>query len=273
MLKILRIVTAVAFCLAVSVFALFYINEKKNTDNTVPVIEIEDRDIEVSIDATEKDLLKGVTAYDEKDGDNTSHIVVESVSQFIEEGVCIVKYAVSDSDNHVVKDTRTIRYVDYTSPRFTMERSMVFNVGEDIDVLEVVGAVDSIDGDISEKVVIMATDYKTDTLGTFKISFQATNSKGDIIYLDLPMHIEESSILCPDVELRDYIIYVKKGEKPDFSEYVKEVTTIGGSSVGYDLKISTNFDSEKPGIYSVDYYVVDEAGYTTHSVLTVVVEE
>lgn len=273
MLKVLRIATAIVFFLTVCVFGFFYLEDKKTTDDTQPEIKIVDDYIEVSIDATDEELLKGVTAYDEKDGDITSRIIIESISQFIEESVCTVKYAVADSDNHVVKATRTIRYVDYTPPHFTMNRSLVFNVDDEVDVQSVVGAVDSIDGDISDKVVIMATDYMAETVGTFKVSFQATNSKGDIIYINLPLYIEDSSVLSPVVELSEYLIYVKKGEKPDFSEYLKAVTTVSGSPIGYDLTITTDFDSKRTGVYSVHYYVVGETGYETHSVLTVVVEE
>lgn len=273
LLKILRIAVAVLFFLTVCVFGWFYLEDKKTSDSTQPTLTIDNDYIEVSIDATEEDFLDGVTAYDEKDGDLTDRVIVESVSQFIEKGVCTVTYAVSDSDNHVVKATRTICYVDYTPPRFTMSRSLVFNVDDEVDILGVVGAVDSIDGDISEKVVIMATDYMTDTVGTFKVSLQATNSKGDIIYINLPLYIEDNSVIAPVVELSEYLIYVKKGETPDFNKYLKAVTTVSGSPIGYDLTLTTDFDSEKPGVYSVNYHVVGETGYEARSVLTVVVEE
>lgn len=273
MLKILRIATLCLFAITVCVFAIFFVHEKKNTDTTYPEIKIKEDVLEVSIDATDKDLLKGVTAYDGKDGDITSKIVVESISKFIEYGVCKVTYAVSDSDKHVVKNSRTIRYEDYKPPKFTMNRSLVFNVSETVDISGAIGAVDSIDGDISDKVVITATDYYTDTVGVFSVSVQATNSKGDIIYLDLPLHIEDTSVLAPVIEMSDYLIYVKKGEKPDFNKYVTGVTTLGGQATEYDMIVSTDFDKNTPGVYSVHYYATNPLGYQSHSILTVIVEE
>lgn len=273
MLKVLRRITLVLFVVSVCVFILFYLHEKKNTDTTYPEIKIEGDVLEVNIDATEQDILKGVTAFDGKDGDITSKVVVESISKFIEDGVCKVTYAVADSDKHVVKNSRTIRYKDYTPPRFTMNRALVFNVSETVDISGVMGAIDSIDGDISDKVVITATDYSTDTVGVFSVSVQATNSKGDIIYLDLPLHIEDTSVLAPVIELSEYLIYVKKGEKPDFNRYVTAVTTLSGQTVDYEMVVSTDFDSNKPGVYSVHYYATNPLGYQSHSVLTVVVEE
>lgn len=273
MLKVLRIVTIVLFVAAVGLFSVFFIHEKRTTDNTYPEIKIEGDMIEVGIAATDEDILKGVTAYDGKDGDITSKVIVESISQFIEDGVCKVTYAVCDSDKHVVKNSRNIKYVDYTPPRFTLNRSLVFSVDDEVDIIGSVGAVDAIDGDISDKVVLTATDYSTDTLGVFTVALQATNSKGDIVYLDLPLHIEEVSVAAPVVELDEYIMYVKKGEKPNFKNNISAVSTRGGQEIEYESVITTNFDSNTPGVYSVHYYVTTALGYETHTILTVVVEE
>lgn len=273
MLKALRIVTIVVFVVAVVLFSIFYVYEKRTTDLTIPEIKVQEDLLEVSISATDEDLLEGVTAFDKKDGDITDKIVVESISQFLEDGICKVTYAVCDSDKHVVKNSRNIKYIDYTPPRFTMSRSMVFSVNEEVDIIGSIGAVDAIDGDISNKVVLTATDYSTDTLGVFTVTLQATNSMGDIVYLDLPLHIEETSVAAPTVELKEYLVYVKKGEKPDFNSNISAVSSRGGQAIPYKSTISTNFDSETPGVYSVHYYVTDELGYESHSILTVVVEE
>ena len=273
MLKALRIVTIVLFVVAVGLFSMFYIHEKRTTDLTIPEIKVQEEMIEVSISATDKDLLKGVTAFDEKDGDITERIVVESVSPFLEDGICKVTYAVCDSDKHVVKNSRNIKYVDYTPPKFTMERALVFSVDEEIDILSSMGATDAIDGDISDKVVLTATDYTADVVGVFTVNMQATNSKGDIVYLNLPLHIEEISVAAPVIELKEYIMYVKKGEKPNFNSNIAAVSTRSGQAIKYTSHISTDFDSNTPGVYSVHYYVKNELDYQTHTILTVVVEE
>lgn len=273
MLKVLRIATIVLFVAVVGLFGVFFINEKRTTDNTYPEITIEGDMLEVGIDATDEDILKGVTAYDGKDGDITSKVIVESISQFIEDGVCKVTYAVCDNDKHVVKNSRSIKYVDYTPPRFTLDRSLVFSVDDEVDIIGSVGAVDAIDGDISDKVVLTATDYSTDTLGVFTVALQATNSKGDIVYLDLPLHIEEVSVAAPIVELKEYIMYVEKGETPDFKNNIAAVSTRSGQAIGYESVVTTDFDSNTPGVYSVHYYITNEFGYETHTILTVVVEE
>lgn len=273
MLKALRIVTLILFVLTVGLFAIFHINNKRTTDTTIPEIKIEGEMLEVNINATDKDLLKGVTAYDGKDGDITKKVIVESISPFLEKGVCEVTYAVCDSNKHVVKNSRNIKYVDYTPPKFTMERALVFSVDEEVDILSSMGATDAIDGDISDKVVLTATDYTADVVGVFTVNMQATNSKGDIVYLNLPLHIEEISVAAPVIELKEYIMYVKKGEKPNFNSNIAAVSTRSGQAIKYTSHISTDFDSNTPGVYSVHYYVKNELDYQTHTILTVVVEE
>lgn len=273
MLKVLRIVTIVAFVAAVGLFSVFFVHERRTNDSTIPVITVEGDLIELSISATQEDFLKGVTAYDAKDGDITDKIVVESVSQFLEDGLCKITYAVCDNDKHVVKNSRHIKYVDYEKPRFTMNRSLVFAVDEEVDIIGSIGALDSIDGDISEKVVLTATDYTADTLGVFTVTLQATNSMGDIVYLDLPLHIEKVSVAAPVVELKEYLVYVKKGEDLDYRNNIAAVSTYSGQAIEYNSVVSTDLNTDIPGVYSVHYYVTNDLGYENHSILTVVVEE
>ena len=67
---------------------------------------------------SEERLLEGVTAYDGKDGDLTSKVFVESISNFVEPGVSNVTYVVYDADRHAAKASRKVVYLDYTPPRF-----------------------------------------------------------------------------------------------------------------------------------------------------------
>ena len=272
-MKVLRLVTAISFVVTLCIFFVFYVVTKNNTDTTIPTIKISGEEIEVKVNATDAELLKGVTAFDEKDGDITSSVVVESISKFIGDGLCTVTYAVADSDNNVAKNTRTIRYTDYTPPRFTMSYPLVFSLDDSVDVSSIVGATDSIDGDISDKVVVTATNFTDNTVGVFALSLQATNSKGDIIELELPVYVEDKSLLAPIIELNEYMIYIKKGEKPNFRTYISTVTANNSRLSNDEVKISTDFDSQTPGVYSVHYYASNSLGDTGHTILTVIVEE
>lgn len=262
----------VLFSTVLVAFVVFTIIDKITTDNTIPVIAMETEEIEISVKDDKDALLEGVTATDEKDGDISDKVLVESISKFIEPGVFNVTYAVSDNDNHVAKAMRRVRYSDYTPPEFYVKRALVYSVDEDVDIRSAVGARDCIDGDISDKVTIVATDFVENTSGVFTVSLQATNSMGDSIYLDVTVHVEGNETMAPEIQLEKSLIYIKKGEKPVFEDYIKEVTVNGVLMETYNLIVSTNFNSDKEGTYNVHFYISTDEGYEGHSILTVVVE-
>ncbi|MBR4050000.1 MAG: hypothetical protein IKK09_05845 [Clostridia bacterium] len=275
MVKLLRRLTLVLFILVLAAFIAFSIAEKLTTDTTMPYITVDSEVIEISVKDKKEILLSGVTAYDGKDGDISDKVLIESISKFIEPGVCSVTYAVADSDKHVAKQTRTVRYTDYTPPEFYMKRALVYGVDEALDIRAAVGARDSIDGDISDRVSIVTTDYVKNTIGVFTVSLQVSNSMGDTIYLDVTVHVEGNETMAPQIQLKKSLIYVKKGEEPNFEDYLGDVT-VNGVLMKKDevqLLISTNFDSEETGTYNVHYYISTKEGYEGHSILTVVVEE
>lgn len=272
-MKVLRIATLILFAITACLFAWFYFDTRINTDLTYPQIQIEEPLLEISIHDGEDVLLQGVTASDGKDGDLTSKVIVESISQFSEENICTVTYAVADGDRHVAKSTRKIRYTDYIPPHFVLTQPVVFSVGKTIDIGSMVGAVDCIDGDISNRVIVTATDYEVNTAGVFGLALQTTNSKGDIVYLDLNIFVEETNIRAPIIELTDYLIYVKQGQKLNFEDFVAAITPTYNKIDESSILISETYDPYTPGVYAIHYYVLDTLGNEAHTVLTVVVEE
>ncbi len=272
MLKWLQKITLIVFATTLVAFIVFSVIDRITTDKTIPEIVMETEELSISVKDKKEALLNGVTAIDKKDGDISDKVLVESVSKFIEPGLFDVTYAVADNDNNVSKATRRVRYTDYTQPEFYMKRALVYSVDEEVDIRAAVGARDCIDGDISDKVTIAATDFVQNTAGVFTVSLQVANSMGHMIYLDVTVHVEGNETMAPEIQLEKSLIYIKKGEKPVFEDYIKEVTVNGVLMKNYGLLISTNFDSEKEGTYNVHYYISTNEGYEGHSILTVVVE-
>lgn len=271
MMKALQVGTVLLFVLMLVLFCMFYMKEQISKDNTIPSIELPSEVLDVSIHDPQTHLLTGVTAQDRKDGDLTSKIIIESISKFSKDRTCVVTYAVTDSDKHVAKNSRTIRYTDYTEPEFCLEKPLIFRLDESVDIRKMVGAEDCIEGDISEKVTIVATDYTDNTAGVFTLSLQATNKLGDVIFLDLPIYVEEINGRALSVELREYLIYVDQGENVNFEQFITSVSSNFVEVENYDLLISTNFDCNTPGTYSVHFNVEDSSNRTGHSVLMIVV--
>ena len=270
-MRILRIVVVVFFLITTALFSMYFVNERLTRDKTMPVINIEGEIIEVSFETTDEELLQGVTAYDEKDKDLSDRVIVESVSRFIDEGICKVTYAVCDNDNHVANATRKIKYKNYESPKFSMSKGLCFSIYDTINLAEIVKAKDCIDGDITRNIIITSEDFAKSTAGVFGLEISVANSKGDTSIINIPIVVEDRSVSAPEIELSEYLIYVKPGEEVDFSQYLIGATDRLENDVTKDVRIETNADLNKEGIYSVHFYVNDSNGTQGHTILNVIV--
>ena len=271
-MRILRITVSSLFVVILFLFCFFWY-QQSGADQSYPVISIENNVLNVSILATDADLLEGVTAYDEKDGDISHKIIVESISRFTDPGVSVVVYAVCDGDNHAVSASRKIVYTDYTPPRFTLSGSLVFGISQDINIRRILGAVDSIDGDISDKVIITANEYTSNVAGVNYISAKVTNSKGDMINIRIPVYVEEMHLSAPVIELEQYILYLRAGEFFDPAANLLSALDASGNDIMWDVQLDTNLDTDTPGMYEVHYRVTDSADRKGHAILTVIVED
>ncbi len=273
-MRYLRLGVFLLFVVIAVAFAGVFISEKITEDKTIPVITIDDEMLDVSLKADDAELLQGVTAYDEKDKDITDKIIVESISKFIDKGVCRVTYAVCDGDNHVAKASRKIRYTEYTSPKFSMAESTCYSLYESINLLEAIRAWDCLDGNISGNLIITSENYSATVAGVYTLDVTATNKNGDVSTIALPLIIEDRSLDAPKIELTEYLVYVEPGaEKPDFRNYIVGATDAFEEELDKgSVRVETNLNTEKEGVYTVHYYVTDDRGTQGHTVLIAVVD-
>lgn len=271
MMRFLRIAVSAVFAVTLIVFSYFYVSNKLTKDETVPVISVDGDMLDVSIKATDEDLLKGVTAYDEKDGDITDKLIVESISKFTEQGVCKVTYAVCDADNHVANASRKIRYTDYVSPSFGLRDDLCFSIYQNPGVTGILYATDCLDGNITRDMIVTSSNFVASAPGEFTVEASVTNSKGDQSYIKLPLIVEDRSLSAPSILLSSYLLKIKKGEQPDYASYVKEIRDYSDNVITSPVRVVSQVDSNNEGTYLVHYYAVDGEGYEGHSVLTVIV--
>lgn len=272
-MKAFKIVVSIAFVFISFASAAVYIGEKLAVDKTIPQITVEEEMIEVSLKATDEELLKGVTAYDEKDKDLTDRIIIESISRFTEKGVSKVIYAVCDSDNNVAKATRMIKFKGYESPKFQVVGNLCFSLYEHIDISEMILATDSLEGNITSKIVVTSDDYSTSVAGAFSLDVSVTNQKGDTSTIKLPLIVEDRPLSVPIIELKEYLVYTQKGKTIDFNSYIVDALDTQEISLKNQVTFESNVNFNTPGTYHVHYYVTDSNGLRGHSVLTVIVGE
>lgn len=250
-------------------------------DQSYPEISFEKDVLEVSVTAEKSDFLEGVKAFDKKDGDITDTLIIESISKMLPSGERILTYAAFDTDHHVGKAERRIRYTDYVSPRFSLEEPLEMKslTSTDSEIFGALHASDCIDGDLTDQIVIVSTDISSFSLESMEAVYevQVTNSCGDVASLKLPLEVEltEETVsgLRGEITLTDYLIYTQLGTMPLFLDHVESVTAGTKEFSAEALKVdAAELDVMQPGVYPVTYILEKEDAYASVKLLVVVEE-
>ena len=271
------LVITVLCCLG---FAAYLVYTRQIADNTPPEISFTSDLLEVSVEASEDDLLAGVSALDAKDGDVTNSILVEGISGLSSDQLAIVTYAAFDKAGNVAKSQRTLRYTDYHSPRFSLTAPLIFRSGSSFDLLKFISAEDVMDGILDNRIkaTLVSGEGALNEEGIYEVEFRVTNSMRDTAYLTVPVEIYPVGLYNATVTLTDYLIYVQQGDLFDYNDYLDTLQvgteTISLSSIPSDVSVSYNSDVNlnTPGTYSVTY-TLKKGSYTGYTRLIVVVEE
>ena len=303
MLRRTRIFVIIFFVFSVVIWGTYRMHERINKDTTMPVIKLDSESITVSVEGYEEAILEGVTAKDEKDGDLTDKVFIESKSTFMGKGKFNVTYAVADSDNHVAKATREVIFNDYHSPKFKLSAPLKFQTTmenrADINLAENLSAIDVLDGDISNKIRI-SSDYSLSsyTTGNYPMEFIVMNSMGDVVHLPVTVTIysasEESAL--PKIVMESYLANTTVGQGVDVVGMIDSISYRGYTyhladdgnfySGEYDkdgmpimfttdsLFIETDVDFNTPGVYEVKITYTDEVeGVSNYTYIYIVVNE
>ncbi len=299
-MKRLRRISILIFVISIVVFGLFWYREKIQKDQTGPEFQGERETLVISVKDDDTALLKGITAFDAKDGDVTDSIIVEAISPFTGTGRRIIDYVAFDSDNHVTHTKRDLVYSDYTPPRFSMSGPMEFPLNA-TNLLEKVRAEDCIDGDITRSIKLMSDDeIDTSHVGEYNARLKVSNSAGGVSYLPVIIEVYDSSVRYkrPQLQLTDYLVYVSKGADFNEEDYLDRVTigsteytfvdengTYGAlyvsadeddKTINYDyVDIDSDVDTDVTGYYVVNYSIddtVDGTGTGTSRLYVVVTE-
>ena len=293
-----RIFTIVLFVIAAAAFAVSQVMQMM-TDKSGPAISMDTDSITVSAEASEKDLLQGVTAQDNTDGDVSQNLMIENMSNLMEGDTRTMTIVAFDSDGNVSKAQRSVTYNDYHAPQFTLDGPLQYALGAD-DVLDNIGATDQLDGNLSASVKI--TDkYRipNDTEGEYPLEFTVTNSAGDVSRLTATVTMLSQSDYnsSAKIGLSNYLIYIDKGKKIDPMSYVKDIeigdttytkqengsftaprtaATVVQTATALTascISVSGSVNRKKPGTYELTYTMQDKNGRTGSTRLIVVVTE
>lgn len=283
----IRLAVVGIFVLSLIAFIVFNIVNRVTTDSTPPVITSESDTVTVSVAAEESELLAGLTATDDEDGDLTGEIMISSMSNFTEPGKRTVSYVVFDASNNASTLTRNLEYTDYTAPQIKLTQPLRYclNEMEDASLTENMSVQDCLDGDITQQIRATFNDGSYIAMaGEYGITVQVSNSAGDTCSVPLTVTVtdpaEESGKYYP--MLSDYIVYAPVGGYVDLTSLL---IGLENSSTQYlfadanpsapggieSVAIGGAVDYNTPGTYTVDYQFTSASGATGTTKLAVVV--
>lgn len=283
----IRLAVVGVFILSLIAFIVFNIVNKVTTDSTPPVITSESDTVTVSVAAEESELLAGLTAADDEDGDLTGEIMISSMSNFTEPGKRTVSYVVFDASNNASTLTRNLEYTDYTAPQIKLTQPLRYGLNEmeDASLTENMSVQDCLDGDITQQIRATFNDGSYIAMaGEYGITVQVSNSAGDTCSVPLAVTVtdpaEESGKYYP--MLSDYIVYAPVGGYVDLTSLL---IGLENSSTQYlfadanpsapggieSVAIGGAVDYNTPGTYTVDYQFTSASGATGTTKLAVVV--
>ena len=274
-MRFVRAGVMIIFILSLVIFGISRVALLQDRDPNEPEI-VSDREVlEIPCEYTQEQLMEGLTATDQEDGDLTSRIVAGSFSRFIEPGLYNLTYVVFDSANQPASLTRQVRFTDYHSPRFTLTESLVFTEGEGSynELMARLGAQDQLDGDLTDWITQTDTDVNYQRAGSYTTTLEMSNSLGDTVTQDLPIHVVAAEGHSLEIILNTGIVYIDQGGGIDAGSYIEELLDNQGNSMDTSLISSeSNVAPQTPGCYEIHYQAEDGQGNSGETWLTVIVE-
>ena len=267
-MRLVRILILILFSITAVFYGIHATREKLTSDNEPPVITADSDEIYVSVSVTDEELLEGMHAQDNKDGDVTDSMVVVSRLDFIQKGTLKVNYAAFDKSNNVSTYTRVVNYTDYRSPRFSALKPFRFSETEESSTaLSTVRVDDVLDGDLTADIRIT---YGENEGIKYPVVLEVTNSAGDSAIVSVNVYLEDRmSLSIPSVALSEYIVYTYPGGWLDPASYVTgtyqnsivypftETSTYNMDYVTWD---DSGVDYNTPGEYIIKYTLWNELG-------------
>lgn len=156
-------------------------NQEVTKTITITVIADEEpvinaTDITIYLGEKEVNLLKNVTATDKEDGQITSITVDDSKVKYTEIGEYLITYKVNDSFGHNVEKIIKLT-IKETEPPVINASNKTITINSNFDEKLEVTATDYTGKDITESIVVVRNEVKTNILGTYEVEYKVTDSK------------------------------------------------------------------------------------------------
>ena len=206
-----------------------YIGEDRNG----PEISVPQEEITYVAGTDTSALLNGVTAQDDRDGDVTDTVTIESIIPNANQTGASVVYVAKDNKNNVTKETRTILYS--TDANQAAAQAAAEQVAADQAAAE-----QAAQGDAAGESAQTTDDG-------------AAQNEAAIAAL---------SAESPRFYLTQYSVELERGAELNELSYVQDISDDEDSrdELYQGIRISGEVDTNTPGEYTLEYHVVDSDG-------------
>lgn len=206
-----------------------YIGEDRNG----PEISVPQEEITYVAGTDTSALLNGVTAQDDRDGDVTDTVTIESIIPNANQTGASVVYVAKDSKNNVTKETKTILYS--TDANQAAAQAAAEQVAADQAAAE-----QAAQGDAAGESAQTTDDG-------------AAQNEAAIAAL---------SAESPRFYLTQYSVELERGAELNELSYVQDISDDEDSrdELYQGIRISGEVDTNTPGEYTLEYHVVDSDG-------------
>lgn len=230
-------------CLGLGGFTVFL---RLTEDNKAPEIHFQENEITYMQGSDYEELLLGVTATDDKDGDVTESLVVESVYPNDDGETAPIVYAARDSKNNIGKANKIVKY--QVSDGTESEKQATGNTGKETTSPEPTQAAQAAATNQGQEMITLSGDNEDSASGD---GDEQEDTEEDLS--------EES----PRIKLKSSQVTISKGESVNRISFVESITDDEDSreSLWRNIQITGDaLDVNTSGTYELIYYVNDSDG-------------
>lgn len=269
------IIITVLNIILIAVCVLFY----TRLDRTAPKLEFQSSDVVYRAGMNPEELMTGITAYDDRDGDITDRIVVEKTIENKEDNTAVIFYAASDKSGNVAKASRVFPAV-YTDSNDENISDQFMEAGIDAELSESSLSENSVEGEENGEMTETPTPDPSESPSASP-TLEPTETP-ELTPTPTPEPTPEpvrevkptANPFAPVLTLKQSEIKVNAGEGP---AWVNVIGTLKDDKDNYETLFQnlhvSKYDGNKAGTYQVTVYVEDSDGNRSKDVpLTIVVK-
>ncbi len=226
------------------------------------------------------EVLEGITAWDDEDGDLTDRIEITDDGDYTPGavGTYYVTISVTDDSGNTAKSIINVIVIDDHAPIITGTKSYTTSTTSSLNINTITGtlsAVDFLGNDITSSIKLVDDTYtpNSTTVDTYEIKYSVSDSRGEtteyivevkVIDLNAPVFLYDES----------FTIYVTKGTV--LSDTIYDVLLIASNKLQTNTTAIKYDDSSvnyyKTGTYTIDFNeYADTVLINPYGVITVVV--